>query len=55
MRENAECRTEYRKDMCERSLDILGRTVFLGMHPDFDESKIDTLIATIKDAASVMV
>lgn len=54
-RENAECRTDYTKDMCARSLDILGRTVFIQTHPDFADAQVDALIAKIKEAAAVAV
>lgn len=53
--QNSECRTDYTQDMCARSLDILGRTVFVKTHPDFTETEVDALIAKIKEAASVKV
>ncbi|MFW5850300.1 MAG: DegT/DnrJ/EryC1/StrS family aminotransferase [Spirochaetota bacterium] len=52
---NAECRTEYSKEMCETSLDILARTVFLVTHPDNTTGDVDAMIAKIREAASVAV
>jgi len=34
LQENAECRKDYRPDMCQRSLDILHRTVMVTVDPD---------------------
>jgi len=34
LQENAECRKDYRPDMCQRSLDILNRTVMVTVDPD---------------------
>lgn len=53
--QNAACRTDYSRDMCARSLDILGRTVFVQTHPDFTDTEIDARIAKIKEAAAVAV
>jgi dTDP-4-amino-4,6-dideoxygalactose transaminase len=49
--ENKGCRMNYRKDMCPRSLDILGRSVMLALHPDRTTAEIAKLIKTIRSAA----
>ena len=49
---NRECRMDYSKDMCQRSLDILAATVFIQTHPDRSEPETVDLIATIRRAAS---
>jgi dTDP-4-amino-4,6-dideoxygalactose transaminase len=51
MKENKGCRMNYRMDMCARSLDLLRRTVFTGMHPDRTASEVNERIARIKRAA----
>ena len=48
---NRNCRKEYSKDMCVKSLDILGRTVFITTHPDNTDEQVDRLIDTINKAA----
>ena len=54
MPENAGCRMEYTKDMCSKSLDILGKTVFLQTHPDRSESEVGDQIAKISLAAAAV-
>ena len=49
--ENQECRMEYAPDMCSRSLDILGNTVFIQTHPDNSASDVTALIDRIRLAA----
>jgi len=49
--QNADCRMEYSKDMCPKSLEILARTVSIGMHPDHGDDDVDALIAKILAAA----
>lgn len=51
--QNKGCRMDYSKDMCAKSLDILARTVFIGLKPDQSDEQIDTLIQAIKDAANM--
>jgi dTDP-4-amino-4,6-dideoxygalactose transaminase len=50
--ENAECRKQYSKDMCPRSLDILARTVLIGLRPDMTDQDVDGLISRIGAAAA---
>ncbi len=49
--QNANCRMEYSKDMCPKSLDILGRTVSIGLKPDRTDEELEALIAAINTAA----
>lgn len=53
--QNADCRTDYTRDMCETSLDILARTVFVATHPDNTAGDVDAMVAMIREAASVAV
>ncbi|MFB3891265.1 MAG: DegT/DnrJ/EryC1/StrS family aminotransferase [Phycisphaerae bacterium] len=50
MAANRGCRMDYRKDLCPRSLDILARTVMIGLHPDRTAAQVDELIAKIRRA-----
>ncbi|MFI4975880.1 MAG: DegT/DnrJ/EryC1/StrS family aminotransferase [Caulobacterales bacterium] len=50
---NAECRKTYSRDMCARSLEILGRTVMVPMHPDHSAQDIADIIHNIGVAARV--
>ena len=52
--ENKKCRTKYSKDMCPKSLEILGRSVSIGLHPDRTAAEINGLIKTIKQAAKTL-
>ena len=49
--QNAKCRMAYSKDMCPTSLDILARTVMVGMNPDHGDDDLDALIEKILAAA----
>ncbi len=53
MPENRECRRSYSKDMCQRSLDILNRTVMVPTHPLHGEQEIADIIHNIGVAARV--
>lgn len=48
---NRRCRMRYAKDMCPRSLDILGRAVMIGNHPDRSAQDVTGLIERIRQAA----
>ena len=48
---NADCRTHYDPDMCSKSLDILSRTVMIGLNPDDSPEEVDKRIETICEAA----
>ncbi|MCB1488148.1 MAG: DegT/DnrJ/EryC1/StrS family aminotransferase [Bauldia sp.] len=51
--DNAACRTEYSRDMCARSLDILNRTVMVPTGPSNTEAETDGIIHNIEMAARV--
>ena len=53
MPENRDCRRTYAKDMCQRSLDILNRTVMVPMHPLHTAEDIADTIHNIEVAARV--
>jgi dTDP-4-amino-4,6-dideoxygalactose transaminase len=53
MPENRDCRRSYSKDMCQRSLDILNRTVMVPTHPLHGEQEIGDIIHNIGVAARV--
>jgi dTDP-4-amino-4,6-dideoxygalactose transaminase len=48
---NRKCRMTYTRDQCARSLDILGRTVFIGNHPDLKAAGTRALVRRIRAAA----
>jgi dTDP-4-amino-4,6-dideoxygalactose transaminase len=50
--QNKGCRMAYSKDMCARSLEILGRTVTIGTHPDRTDAQVRELIERILSAAA---
>jgi dTDP-4-amino-4,6-dideoxygalactose transaminase len=49
--ENKALNIEYSEDMCPKSLDILSRSVLIGMHPDNDLDKVNAIAAAIRTAA----
>lgn len=51
---NAECRKTYSKDMCQSSLDILGRTVMIATNPRHTDKEIDDMIHNIGVASRVV-
>ncbi len=51
MKENKKARVKYSKKMCRNSLDILNRSVLLGMHPDNSKSKVTLMGRAIEEAA----
>ena len=51
MPQNRHCRMKYSKDMCPRSLDLLSRTVMIGLHPDNKAADVSALISKIRRAA----
>ena len=54
MKENADCRMEYNERMCQRSLDILSRTVFFQTHPEHTEEQTSEKIAAVREAAKAI-
>jgi dTDP-4-amino-4,6-dideoxygalactose transaminase len=53
MAENRECRRSYSRDMCQRSLDILDRTIMVPTHPLHGAQEIADTIHNIGVAARV--
>jgi dTDP-4-amino-4,6-dideoxygalactose transaminase len=53
MPENRDCRRSYTKDMCQRSLDILNRTIMVPTHPLHGAEEIADTIHNIGVAARV--
>ena len=53
--QNAECRADYSLDMCSRSLDILSRTVSIGLNPDHSPADLDGLVRSIRQAHASMI
>ena len=53
MEANKDCRMDYSKDMCTRSLDILNRTVMVPTDPRHGEAEIEQLTRNIVTAARV--
>jgi dTDP-4-amino-4,6-dideoxygalactose transaminase len=53
MAENRDCRRSYSRDMCERSLDILNRTIMVPTHPLHGADEIADTIHNIGVAARV--
>ena len=51
MSANRKCRRNYPKNMCKRSVDIVGRTVKFNTHPDRKASETTALIKKLKEAA----
>ena len=49
---NRKCRVKYTPDMCAASLDILGRTVLVGTHPDHKAPLLRTRELAVGEAAS---
>lgn len=52
MPQNKGLRLKYTKDMCPRTLDILKRTVFINLNPDWKEAQIRTQIAACRKAGA---
>jgi hypothetical protein len=51
--DNAQCRRTYSKTMCQRSLDILNRTIMVPTHPSHNDQEIEGIIHNIEVAAKV--
>ena len=43
LKANKKCRIKYTMDMCKDSLDILARSVLIGMRPDNTRGRIRTM------------
>jgi dTDP-4-amino-4,6-dideoxygalactose transaminase len=47
---NRRLRTQYSKDMCPKTTDILGRTVFISLHPDWTDPQVADCMAACAEA-----
>lgn len=52
---NRALRKEYSRAMCPQTLDILARTVYIALHPDWAEETIETRLAACRAAALTLV
>ena len=52
--ENKGAQMNYTHDMCPNTLDILARTVFLGIHPDLKAADIRRRIKACRAAADAL-
>jgi len=50
--ENRVLRIDYSKDMCPKTLDILSRTVFISINPDWNEREIERRVEACRKALS---
>ena len=50
MEANKDIIPNYTHDMCKKSLDILSRTVLIGLNPDMTKEEVDKMIANFKKA-----
>ena len=50
MEANKDIIPDYREDMCQRTLDIIARVVYVDVNPDWTKEDMDTKIAQIKKA-----
>ena len=51
LKENQGCNMDYTEDMCQDSLDILNRTVLIGMHPDNTAQRVEAMVKALEEAA----
>ncbi len=54
MEKNKGLNMDYAMDMCPKTIDILSRTVFIPMNPDWDSEKINQIISSCREAADKM-
>lgn len=48
MEANKHLHHDYRPDMCPKTLDLLSRTVYIGLHPDMTDADIDAMVKALK-------
>lgn len=48
MKENQGLQTDYRPDMCPRTLDLLSRTAYVGISPEWTEQQLDGIAAVLR-------
>lgn len=54
LKENKDCRMDYRKDMCAPSLAILNRAILVGTHPDRKRDAVTRQIRSLTKAAKAV-
>jgi len=52
--ENRDCKMDYAPDMCPRTLDLLARTVFIGIRPEWRAGEVRALIRCCREAAGAV-
>jgi hypothetical protein len=50
MEANRDIVPDYRADMCPRTLDLLARTVYIPINPDWTEDELQAKITAIRKA-----
>jgi hypothetical protein len=45
--ENQGLQTDYSPDMCKKTLDLLARTVYIGIDPDWSEETLEKISANL--------
>jgi hypothetical protein len=50
--QNKELNANYTKDMCATTLDILSRTVFTGVSPDWSDETVNGIIENCRAAGA---
>ena len=51
MEANRGLQTDYAPDMCPRTLDLLSRTAYLMVNPDWNEADLEAVANVLKNAA----
>jgi dTDP-4-amino-4,6-dideoxygalactose transaminase len=54
MKQNKGLRTSYSPDMCPKTLDILARTAYISLHPDWTDEKVTQVIDSCRKAADLI-
>ena len=54
MEANKDIIPDYREDMCPKTLDILSRTVYVGLSPDMDDERVEAIIKECREIAERM-
>ena len=49
--QNRGLRMDYSDSCCPRTLEVLRRTIFIGLNPDLTAAQVDDLIQRIRSAA----
>lgn len=54
LHENKDLRLDYSEGMCPKTLDVLSRTVFISLHPDWNDENIQKLIVDCRRAVAIL-